>query len=135
MPRILWVHLFNNTLSLFSCLQFVLIILLAQYENTLITKLLYKISDVLVLVYLVILFNMFILWFTLDIILLTFGVWSSPFVIYMPSILSLSDCVIMKVPACINISFVLCLWHGLHVFMNLVLSGLIFKEIDVIITF
>ena len=129
MPRILCVHLFNKTLSLLSCLQLVLIILLAQYVKTLITKLLYRISDVLVPVYLVILFNMFILWLTLDIILLTLGVWSSLLVMYIPKIFSLSDCLIMYLPACIIMSLVSCLCVGLHVIMNFVLSVLIFRKL------
>ena len=72
---------------------------------------------------------MFILWLTLDIMLFTLGVWSNPLVMYMPKILSLSDCVIMKVPAWMKMSFVLCLWHGLHAIINLVLSGLILRKL------
>ena len=128
MPNILCVHLFRSTLSLFSCLLLVLIILFAQYENTLITKLLYRMSDVLMFVYLVILFSMFILWLTLDIVLFTLGVWSSPLVMYIPSILSLSDCFIMYLPACIIMSLVFCLWVGLHVMINFVLSGFILRK-------
>ena len=123
MPSILCEHLFCKTLSLLNFLLLVLIILFAQYEKTLITKLLYSISDVFVLVYLVILFNMFILWFTLDIILLTLGVWSSPLVMSFPSIFSLSDCFIMYLPACIIMSLVSCLCVGLYVMMNLVYQG------------
>ena len=64
MPNILCVHLFKSTLSLVSCLALAFIMLFAQYEKTLITKLLYSISEVLVLVNLVTLFRMFILWLT-----------------------------------------------------------------------
>ena len=128
MPSILCVHLFSSTFSLFSCLLLVLIILFAQYENTLITKLLYKTSHVLMFVYLVILFNMFILWLTLDIILLTFGVWLRPLVIYIPKIFSLSDCLMTYSPALITMYFVICLCIGVHVMINLVLSGFIFKK-------
>ena len=128
MPKILCKHLFSSTFSLFNCLLLVSIILFAQYENTLITKLLYSISNVLMFVYFVILLSMFILWFTLDIILLTLGVWSSLFVRYIPRIFSLSDCFIMYWPACIIMSLVFCLCVGLHVIINFVLSGLIFNK-------
>ena len=127
MPSILCEHLFSSTLSLFNCLLLVLIILFAQYVKTLITKLLYSISDVFVLVYLVILFNMFILWFTLDIILLTLGVWSKPLVIYTPSIFNLSACLIVYLSTCIVMYFVSCLCISLHVIINLILLGLIFR--------
>merc|ERR1712163_85460 len=92
MPNILCVHLFKRTLSLVSCLALALIMLLAQYENTLMTKLLYSISEVLVLVNLVILLRILTLWLTLDMMLFTLGIWCKPLVMYTPSILSLSDC-------------------------------------------
>ena len=120
MPSILCEHLFSSILSLFNCLLLVLIILFAQYEKTLITKLLYSMSDDLMFVYFVILVSMFILWFTLDIILLTLGVWSSLLVIYIPRIFSLSDCFIMYLPAYIIMSLVFCLCVGLHVIINFV---------------
>ena len=140
---VLWLYLVGTMLCQVFCVNIclvehwvylvvcylVLIILFAQYEKTLITKLLYSISDVFVLVYLVILFNMFILWFTLDIILLTLGVWSRPLVIYTPSIFNLSACLIMYLSACIVMSFVFCLCIGLHVMINLVLSGLILRKL------
>merc|ERR1711872_83903 len=75
-----------------SCLALAFIMLLAQYEKTLVTKLLYNISEVFVLVNLVILLRILTLWLTLDIMLFTLGVWCRPLVIYTPSILSLSDC-------------------------------------------
>ena len=127
--NILCVHLLSRTLSLFNCLQLVFIILFAQYEKTLITRLLYNIRDVFMFVNLVILFNMFILWLTFDIILFTLGVWSRPLVMYIPRILSLSDCLMIYSPAWIIMSFVVCLCIGLHVMMNLVLSGFIFKKL------
>ena len=92
MPSILCVHLFNSTLSLVSCLALAFIMLFAQYEKTLITKLLYSNSEVLVFVNLVTLFRIFILWLTLDMMLFTFGVWCRPLVMYTPRIFSLSDC-------------------------------------------
>ena len=92
MPNILCVHLFRRTLSFVSCLALAFIMLLAQYEKTLMTKLLYSISEVLVLVYLVILLRILTLWLTLDMMLFTLGVWCSPLVMYTPRILSLSDC-------------------------------------------
>ena len=82
MPNILCVHLFRRTLSLVSCLALAFIMLLAQYEKTLITKLLYNINDVLVLVNLVILLRILILWLTLEMMLFTFGVWCRPLVMY-----------------------------------------------------
>ena len=85
MPNILCVHLFKSTLSLVSCLALAFIMLLAQYEKTLITKLLYRISEVLVLVNLVILLRILTLWLTLDMMLFTLGVWCRPLVIYTPS--------------------------------------------------
>ena len=92
MPNILCVHLFKRTLSLVSCLALAFIMLLAQYEKTLMTKLLYRISEVLVLVNLVILLRILTLWLTLDMMLFTLGVWCRPLVMYTPRILSLSDC-------------------------------------------
>ena len=127
MPSILCEHLFKSTFSLVNYLLLVLIMLFAQYGNTLTTKLLYSISDVLIFVYFVILLSMLILWFTLDIILLILGAWSSPLVMYIPMIFNLSDCLIMYLPACIIMSLVSCLCVGLHVIINFVLSGLIFK--------
>ena len=127
MPNILCVHLFKSTLSLVSCLALAFIMLLAQYEKTLITKLLYRISEVLVLVNLVILLSILTLWLTLDMMLFTLGVWCRPLVMYTPRILSLSDCLMTYWPAWIIMSLDVCLYAGLHVMMNLVLSGLIFK--------
>ena len=127
MPNILCVHLFKSTLSLVSCLALAFIMLLAQYEKTLITKLLYRISEVLVLVNLVILLSILTLWLTLDMMLFTLGVWCRPLVMYTPRILSLSDCLMTYWPAWIIMSLDVCLCAGLHVMMNLVLSGLIFK--------
>ena len=127
-PSILCVHLFNSTLSFVSCLEFAFIILFAQYEKTLNTRLLYSISDVLMLVNFVILFSMVILWLTFDIMLFTFGVWSRPLIMYTPRILSLSDCWMTYSPAFIMMSLVMCLYVGLHVMMNFVLSGFIFRK-------
>ena len=128
-PSILCVHLLSSTLSLLSCLELAFIILFAQYEITLITRLLYNISDVFMLVNLVILFSMVILWLTFDIMLFTFGVWSRPLIMYTPRILSLSDCWMTYSPAYIIMSFVMCLYVGLHVMMNFVLSGFIFRKL------
>ena len=109
MPNILCVHLFKSTLSLVSCLALAFIMLLAQYEKTLITKLLYRISEVLVLVNLVILLSILTLWLTLDMMLLTLGVWCRPLVMYTPRILSLSDCLMTYWPAWIIMSSDVCL--------------------------
>ena len=73
-------HLFKRTLSFVSCLALALIMLLAQYEKTLMTRLLYSISAVFVLVNLVILLRILTLWLTFDIIVLTLGVWCRPLV-------------------------------------------------------
>ena len=127
-PSILCVHLFDSTLSFVSYLELAFIILFAQYEKTLITRLLYNISEVLMLVNLVTLFNMFILWLTFDIMLFILGVWCRPLVMFTPRILSLSDCWMTFWPAWIVMSLVICLYAGLHVMMNFVLSGLIFRK-------
>ena len=74
MPNILCVHLFRRTLSLVSCLALAFIMLLAQYEKTLIIKLLYSISEVLVFMNLVVLLRILTLWLTLDMMLFTLGV-------------------------------------------------------------
>ena len=92
MPSILCVHLLRSTLSFVSCLALAFIMLFAQYEKTLMTKLLYRISDVFVLVNLVTLLRILTLWLTFDMMLLTLGVWCRPLVMYTPRIFSLSDC-------------------------------------------
>ena len=61
LPSILCVHLFNSTLSFVSCLEFAFIILFAQYVKTLITRLLYSVSEVFMLVNFVILLSIVIL--------------------------------------------------------------------------